>query len=115
VFTARYALSPYIKQIRFVFKGLIKLHYNLVRKLRTDRDVTLYIQGFRQEDHTFIKPMMVCVKSVQRNKIPFSTLPPSSPISTEIMRIGCYTEDRLLIFIERHYESMGPVASDIIK
>jgi hypothetical protein len=24
VFTARYALSPYIKQIRFVFKGLIK-------------------------------------------------------------------------------------------
>jgi hypothetical protein len=27
VFTARYALSPYIKQIRFVFKGLIfKIH-----------------------------------------------------------------------------------------
>jgi hypothetical protein len=26
VFTARYGLSPYIKQIRFVFKGLIK-HY----------------------------------------------------------------------------------------
>jgi hypothetical protein len=25
VFTARYALSPYIKQIRFVFKGLMKL------------------------------------------------------------------------------------------
>jgi hypothetical protein len=25
VFTARYALSPYIKQIRFVFKGLIRL------------------------------------------------------------------------------------------
>jgi hypothetical protein len=24
VFTARYALSPYIKQIRFVFKGLSK-------------------------------------------------------------------------------------------
>jgi hypothetical protein len=24
VFTARYALSPYIKEIRFVFKGLIK-------------------------------------------------------------------------------------------
>jgi hypothetical protein len=23
VFTARYALSPYIKQIRFVFKGLM--------------------------------------------------------------------------------------------
>jgi hypothetical protein len=26
VFTARYALSPYIKQIRFVFKGLSTLH-----------------------------------------------------------------------------------------
>jgi hypothetical protein len=25
VFTARYALSPYIKQIRFVFKGLISV------------------------------------------------------------------------------------------
>jgi hypothetical protein len=25
VFTARYALSPYIKQIPFVFKGLIRL------------------------------------------------------------------------------------------
>jgi hypothetical protein len=25
VFTARYALSPYIKQIRFVFKGLINI------------------------------------------------------------------------------------------
>jgi hypothetical protein len=24
VFTARYALSPYIKQVRFVFKGLIQ-------------------------------------------------------------------------------------------
>jgi hypothetical protein len=27
VFTARYALSPYIKQIRFVFKGLIRFAY----------------------------------------------------------------------------------------
>jgi hypothetical protein len=29
VFTARYALSPYIKQIRFVFKGLInkQIHF----------------------------------------------------------------------------------------
>jgi hypothetical protein len=25
VFTARYALSPYIKQTRFVFKGLIRV------------------------------------------------------------------------------------------
>jgi hypothetical protein len=26
VFTARYALSPYIKQIRFVFKGLMRCY-----------------------------------------------------------------------------------------
>jgi hypothetical protein len=33
VFTARYALSPYIKQIRFVFKGLIRgeLHYAIYK------------------------------------------------------------------------------------
>ena len=30
VFTARYALSPYITQIRFVFKGLSKQLYNFV-------------------------------------------------------------------------------------
>jgi hypothetical protein len=30
VFTARYALSPYIKQIRFVFKGFIK--YQAMKK-----------------------------------------------------------------------------------
>jgi hypothetical protein len=32
VFTARYALSPYIKQIRFVFKGLINInkHYSTI-------------------------------------------------------------------------------------
>jgi hypothetical protein len=27
VFTARYALSPYIKQIRFVFRGFIHIQY----------------------------------------------------------------------------------------
>jgi hypothetical protein len=27
VFTARYALSPYIKQTRFVFKGLIEVRF----------------------------------------------------------------------------------------
>jgi hypothetical protein len=31
VFTARYALSPYIKQIRFVFKGLIYVIYTKCR------------------------------------------------------------------------------------
>jgi hypothetical protein len=32
VFTARYALSPYIKQIRFIFKGLMR---NMVKDIRT--------------------------------------------------------------------------------
>jgi hypothetical protein len=30
VFTARYPLSPYIKQIRFVFKGLSRPAYMLI-------------------------------------------------------------------------------------
>jgi hypothetical protein len=30
VFTARYALSPYIKQIRFVFKGLMVAGHSAV-------------------------------------------------------------------------------------
>jgi hypothetical protein len=37
VFTARYALSPYIKQIRFVFKGLNRgLHYGQQRTSHTN-------------------------------------------------------------------------------
>jgi hypothetical protein len=36
VFTARYALSPYIKQIRFVFKGLIAFKCYFPRKERRD-------------------------------------------------------------------------------
>jgi hypothetical protein len=36
MFTARYALSPYIKQIRFVFKGLIfkPSPYDTIPKVR---------------------------------------------------------------------------------
>jgi hypothetical protein len=40
VFTARYALSPYIKQIRFVFKGWIDvflIFVNIPRKRRKDK------------------------------------------------------------------------------
>jgi hypothetical protein len=33
VFTARYALSPYIKQIRFVFKGLNLVVYEVATEL----------------------------------------------------------------------------------
>jgi hypothetical protein len=34
VFTARYALSPYIKQIRFLFKGLISECIILIQRLQ---------------------------------------------------------------------------------
>jgi hypothetical protein len=37
MFTARYALSPYIKQIRFVFKGLITLHFLTVLNAKSER------------------------------------------------------------------------------
>jgi hypothetical protein len=54
VFTARYALSPYIKQIRFVFKGLsgsvfCKTVY-LYDLCSSERIVTisLYIAGFME-------------------------------------------------------------------
>jgi hypothetical protein len=44
VFTARYALSPHIKQIRFVFKGLnvptvIRLVFRVVRYLNNNKKV----------------------------------------------------------------------------
>jgi hypothetical protein len=38
VFTARYALSPYIKQIRFVFKGLREEHRPRVFENRVLRE-----------------------------------------------------------------------------
>jgi hypothetical protein len=40
VFTARYALSPYIKQIRFVFKGLINISFLTFCNIVLLRDVT---------------------------------------------------------------------------
>jgi hypothetical protein len=47
VFTARYALSPYIKQIHFVFKGLISPVYDKVieisTKIKTEMSLTLRI------------------------------------------------------------------------
>jgi hypothetical protein len=41
VFTARYALSPYIKQIRFVFKGLIPLGISEFREIQHSEGHTL--------------------------------------------------------------------------
>jgi hypothetical protein len=45
VFTARYALSPYLKQIRFVFKGLISFKFEITR-LRSLKNYTSYIYLF---------------------------------------------------------------------
>jgi hypothetical protein len=51
VFTARYALSPYIKQIRFVFKGLIRLHrrnWSILGALNSlDQDVKVIVNRLR--------------------------------------------------------------------
>jgi hypothetical protein len=46
VFTARYALSPYIKQIRFVFKGL-KIAMRLRRKTEAYVEVNFYYRTSR--------------------------------------------------------------------
>jgi hypothetical protein len=44
MFTARYALSPYIKQIRFVFKGLIYadsvLRYDVLHRNKANQNNT---------------------------------------------------------------------------
>jgi hypothetical protein len=42
VFTARYALSPYIKQIRFGFKGLNVSRAGLVHRLRRSHAASCY-------------------------------------------------------------------------
>jgi hypothetical protein len=48
VFTARYALSPYIKQIRFVFKGLREYNIKLVGYFEVARE-TFYKLNFTLE------------------------------------------------------------------
>jgi hypothetical protein len=42
VFTARYTLSPYMKQIRFVFKGL-----NLYSQLRTEEAKEFHLEDVK--------------------------------------------------------------------
>lgn len=95
--------------------SLVLLHYIFFRMQWSETEVKFCIHDYTQVVRTSIKPNTVRVKSAERNKISFSTFPPPSPISTGIMRIGCYIEVTLLIFIQWHYESMAPVASDIIK
>jgi hypothetical protein len=49
VFTARYALSPYIKQIRFVFKGLITVS----NQETWDTQDTWHVRGRREINAAF--------------------------------------------------------------
>jgi hypothetical protein len=52
VFTARYALSPYIKQIRFVFKGLIITIYVFTRWLNLiNKFPTAFLQIHMLQNH----------------------------------------------------------------
>jgi hypothetical protein len=55
VFTARYALSPYIKQIRFVFKGL-NIPHSLTRLnwVYAQGNMYAYIFRFVRTVHFFI-------------------------------------------------------------
>jgi hypothetical protein len=59
MFTARYALSPYIKQIRFVFKGLINrsliLEYGLGNSV-----ISTFIYMYVSGTGCFIISMDVC-------------------------------------------------------
>jgi hypothetical protein len=57
VFTARYALSPYIKQIRFVFKG--SMSYTGRIDSWSSRRVTPIFVG-----RNFLKPPTICVSVV---------------------------------------------------
>jgi hypothetical protein len=59
VFTARYALSPYIKQIQFVFKGLILSYvaqinkrYNVIRRSFVSAPIFLQLR-FKLLDSSF--------------------------------------------------------------
>jgi hypothetical protein len=51
VFTARYALSPYIKQIGFVFKGLIIRHAKRMRRIILSSVASLAIPYFSTLPH----------------------------------------------------------------
>jgi hypothetical protein len=46
VFTARYALSPYIKQIRFVFKGL-RTYYREIQEDVTEGWISVHKEELR--------------------------------------------------------------------
>jgi hypothetical protein len=43
VFTARYALSPYIKQMCFVFKGLITQHKSHTNRVTKEHSGELFL------------------------------------------------------------------------
>jgi hypothetical protein len=71
VFTERYALSPYIAQIRFVFKGLIMLRLLSKAKQYSDEIVVCLnpLQFTRIKTlwiiikNTCLKPNYICTKS----------------------------------------------------
>jgi hypothetical protein len=61
MFTARYALSPYIKQIRFVFKGLNR-HLILIRlSYLSDSDLQICLNMcHRVSMHLFTHKIQKC-------------------------------------------------------
>jgi hypothetical protein len=55
VFTARYALSPYIKQIRFVFKGLITTIIAIKINVVINCSLILGLMLFFRNDGTLLR------------------------------------------------------------
>jgi hypothetical protein len=58
VFTARYALSPYIKQIRFVFKGLIGILFLLITFMTLPRRSVYASVGSRWTSYYRFVPLL---------------------------------------------------------
>jgi hypothetical protein len=69
VFTARYALSPYIKQIRFFFKGLISV-YSLLTAAGSHG---LYTYGKWAPHFESVKHKRVCFKVRRGVQMSFRT------------------------------------------
>jgi hypothetical protein len=75
VFTARYALSPYIKQIRFFFKGLIYRAYILGSSL-LNLATTVHIHS------TVIRPLLEMIPPTTQAIYLTAARPSLHPIDT---------------------------------
>jgi hypothetical protein len=66
MFTARYALSPYIKQIRFVFKGLIRFGHFGEEKIFCPYPESNHYPSAVQSVEQAPQPLGECPKNVTK-------------------------------------------------